>query len=65
MRFVELEGVWIYVPGSQILPFPAEFPINGEHTRTGLSYPGKRPKSGVRVRTRIRVSLQIYAIFQG
>ena len=37
-------GVFAMFCLSTILPFPAEITIDGEYARTGLSYPGKRPK---------------------
>ncbi len=44
------------------LPFPADFSIDREHARTGLSCPGDRPWGGVHARTR-RFNVQIYAYF--
>ena len=45
-----------------ILPFPADFSIDREHDRTGLSCPGDRPWGGV-THARVYIIAQIYALF--
>ena len=44
------------------LPFPADFSVDREHARTGLSCPGDRPWGGV-THARVYVIVQRYALF--
>ena len=53
----------ICVGTSKILPFPADFCIDREHTRTGLSCPGYRPWSGGHAHARTLDSTKVTKYF--